>query len=152
MSTLTNYSELIQFSFLHRRIRRAWAHAVSKEPANNYRHKVETQPASSIGSLPKLCGLCTDPDGGQNVRTPPPPPPPETESQKYRVSQQYWSGSSIQCWAIIGLFSSAKLQLNGVSLAGQRWPALSAIWIVFPLIKKTSEFGKTFWISAWWLI
>ena len=33
LSTLTNYSQLIQFSFLHRRIRRACAHAVSKEPS-----------------------------------------------------------------------------------------------------------------------
>ena len=32
MSTLTNYSQLIQFSFLHQRIRRACAHAVAKEP------------------------------------------------------------------------------------------------------------------------
>ena len=33
MSTLTNYSQHIQFSFFHRMIRRACAHAVSKEPS-----------------------------------------------------------------------------------------------------------------------
>ena len=46
--------------------------------------------------------------GGQGVQ---PPPPPLENSQKYRVSLQYWSEfpeksqsyqASIQCWAIIG--------------------------------------------------
>ena len=65
----------------------------------------------------------TDPEGGggggKGVQTP-------ENSPKYRVSEQYWSGSpeksqsyqaSIQCWDIIG--PSAKRHLNGVSLAGR---------------------------------
>ena len=53
-----------------------------------------------------------DPEGGRGSGPPPPPPHTHTEiSHKYRVSKQYWSGSteksqsyqaSIQCWNIIG--------------------------------------------------
>ena len=38
--------------------------------------------------------------------------------------------ASFQFWAIIG--TAAKRQLNGVSLAGRRWPAYSGIWIIPP--------------------
>ena len=64
-----------------------------------------------------------DPEGGggrgQGVQIP-------RKFTKYRVSEQYWSGSpeksqnyqaSIQCWGIIG--PPANRHLNGVSLAGR---------------------------------
>ena len=36
--------------------------------------------------------------------------------------------SQLSIWAIIG--TVAKRHLNGVSLAGRRWPANSGIWII----------------------
>ena len=70
---------------------------------------------------------CADPKGvGTGV-----PDPPPWKITKYRVSQQYWSGSpeksksyqaSVQCWAIIG--TPAKRNLNGVSLAADDGPIL----------------------------
>ena len=39
--------------------------------------------------------------------------------------------ASFQFWAIIGL--PTKRHLNGVSLAGQKWPAYSSIWISPPI-------------------
>ena len=51
MSTLTyQYSQLIRFSFLHQRIRRACAHAVSKETPTTIGHRADTQPAT-IGPI-----------------------------------------------------------------------------------------------------
>ena len=53
-------------------------------------------------------------------------PDPPGKITKYRVSEQYWSGSpeksqgnqaNIQCWAINGTL--AKRHLNGVSLASR---------------------------------
>ena len=65
---------------------------------------------------------------------------------------------------------ASETPFNGVSLAGRLWPALSAIWILFPLIKKNvvgvrwcllfgdalywkkkkswTPSGKIFWIRA----
>ena len=59
--------------------------------------------------------------------------PDPLKSQSYQVS--------IQCWAIIG--PPAKRHLNGVSLAGQCWPAKSGILILTALIKlkKTVKVG-----------
>ena len=76
------------------------------------------------------------------------PDPPHEKSQIYRVSKQHWSGfpeklqtyqASNQSWAIIG--PPAKRHFNGVSLAGQAWPAFSVIWIFSPLInlKKSCQ-------------
>ena len=45
-------------------------------------------------------------------------------------SQSYQA--SIRCWAISG--TPAKRHLNGVSLAGQWWPAYSGVWILSPII------------------
>ena len=102
---------------------------------------------------------CADPEGGAGG--PDSPPPPLKNKKRYRLSKQYWAGSpeksqsykaSIQCWAAIG--PPAKRHLNGVSLAGRWCPTFSAIWILFPFIKKQfSELwapsGRTFWIRAW---
>ena len=68
--------------------------------------------------------------GGGGVGGPDPPPPPK-KPQKYRVSQQHWSGSpeksqSLQYWAIIG--PPAKRHLNVVSLAGRWWPTIEC-WL-----------------------
>ena len=52
---MTNYSKLIQFSVLHRSIRRACAHAVSEDPPTTI--DIETQPGSDIGSL---CAIFCD--------------------------------------------------------------------------------------------
>ena len=75
-----------------------------------------------------MCGS----GGGQGARIPP------RKSQKYRFfsntgpvpfkSLSYQA--SFQFWAIIG--TAAKRHLNGVSLAGRRWPANSDIWIIPP--------------------
>ena len=54
-------------------------------------------------------------------------------------SQSYQA--SIRCWAISG--TPAKRHLNGVSLAGQWWPAYSGVWILTPIInlKKVVKVG-----------
>ena len=76
------------------------------------------------------------------------PPPPSWKWKKYSfflaiLVRIRWKSksyqASIQCLAIIGPFPSAKRHWNGVSLAGQWWTALSAFWIVFPLIKKEQK-------------
>ena len=77
---------------------------------------------------------------------------PPTSSEDNKATKL----ASIQCWAIIG--PPAKRHLNGVSLAGQWWPAFSGIWI---LLRKNccqllTPSDKTFsgsvinllWISA----
>ena len=46
------------------------------------------------------------------------------KSQSYQASIRYW--------AISG--TPAKRHLNGVSLAGQWWPAYSGVWILSPII------------------
>ena len=58
---------------------------------------------------------CADPEGGQGVRIP-------EKSQKYRVSEQYWSGSPENHKAAKPAFNvgPSSARLNGVSLAG-RW-------------------------------
>ena len=57
--------------------------------------------------------------------------------------------ASIQCRVIIG--TPAKRHLNGVSLAGQWWPAYSVIWILSKkrLLQSWTPSGKTFCIRAW---
>ena len=71
------------------------------------------------------------------------PDPPPWKNTKYRVSYQYRSGSpnksqsykaSIQCWAIVG--PPAKRHLNGVSLAGRRWPLILIFGSSLPLSTK----------------
>ena len=97
-------------------------------------HKIK-QPQLTQGSIFWQFVVCVDPGGyGQSAR--PAPPPPE-QSQSKEVSKQYWSESPeilpsyLQYWAII------ERHLNGVSPAGRWWSALSAIFILFPLINLT---------------
>ena len=77
-----------------------------------------------------VCGL----RGSRGIWTECPPP---EQSQSKEVSKQYWSESPeispsyLQYWAII------ERHLNGVSPAGRWWSALSAIFILFPLINLT---------------
>ena len=91
-------------------------------------------------------------------RGPDPSPPPEN-SQKYRVSKQYWSGfpenpqsyqASIQFWAIIG--TPAKRHLNGIAiwyLLGSFFPSernknknLVKVWPSLTMLSE-SALGKT---------
>ena len=58
-------------------------------------------------------------------------PDPSKNHKKYEAS--------IQCWAIID--TPAKRHLNGASLACQRWPAYSGIWILSPLNNQKKETG-----------
>ena len=62
---------------------------------------------------------------------PPPPPWKITKNIGFHRSPEKAQGyqARIQCWAIIG--TPAKRHLNGVSLAGQCWPAYCGIWILF---------------------
>ena len=73
-------------------------------------------------------------------------PPPENHKNKGFLSNtgldplknhKATNPARIQCWAIIG--SPAKHHLNGVSLAGRRWPTNSGIWILLPPLIKLNK-------------
>ena len=96
---------------------------------------------------------------GQGVRTRPPPPKnhqnigvlSNTGPDPLKITKL---PSQYSIWAIIG--TSAKRHLNGVSLAGRRWPAFSGILdpsFLHQLKEKRcqswSPSGKTFCIRAW---
>ena len=94
-----------------------------------WRFKVE----ESESLLLNKADTCADPEGG-GAGGPDNPlknhinigflsntgPDPLKKSQNFQAS--------IECWGIIG--TPAKRHLNGVSLAGRRWPVLSDIWIL----------------------
>ena len=71
---------------------------------------------------------CTDPVGGQEVRTPPPPPPPTPQLKNHKnigllsnigpdhPEKLQLCQASIRCWAIIS--TPVKRRLNGGSIIG----------------------------------
>ena len=66
------------------------------------------------------------PEGGQGVRTPPPPPPEKSPEIGF-----------LSILVITKLPKpSAKRHLNGISLAGQRWPTYSGVWILSHIINQ----------------
>ena len=99
---------------------------------------INVEPDSRTSSS-MVAQSCADPEGDRGSG-PPPPRPMENYKNIGFLSKTCLDPleisrlpSSIQCWAIIG--PPAKRHLNGVSLAGRRWPAYSGIWIHPPLIK-----------------
>ena len=95
-----------------------------------YRIGIMEQKYEALNTSVESMGVSRGGGGGQGVPTHP------VKSQKYRVSQEYWSGSpekpqsyqaSIQFWAIIG--TPAKHHLNGVSgpmMAPLKWYLLGS--------------------------
>ena len=104
---------------------------------------------------------CADPEGGQGSGQA--PPPPNEKSQKYRVSQQYWSGC----------LKNTKLQSKH-SMVGKHRPASETpfkwrfagrpmmarlLWNLDPpsplqlnkqeRCQSWTPSNKTFWIRAW---
>ena len=81
--------------------------------------------------------------GSRGYQSPPPPHPLKSQnigfhsntSPDLKKSQSYQA--SIQFWAVIGMV--AKRHLNGVSLAGRWWPALSGIWLDYLTPLKRSK-------------
>ena len=90
--------------------------------------------------------------GDRGVRTPPPPEKPQNIGFLGNTGPGPLKNHKAAKPAFNVGPSSARLRNNGVSLAGRLWPAFSAIWILFPLIKKRKKSwtpsGKTFWIRA----
>ena len=118
-----------------------YPHSKREQTTNNESTAIESSAA-------EVTETCADREEGRGQGIWTPPPPPLKNHKNIGFFSKTGSDPLKNHKATKPAFNvgpSLARHLNGVSLVGRWFPAFSAIWILFSLIKMLSQ---TFWIRA----